>query len=70
MAKNTKVTKTEKIVCNCYGKEQEFTSRKKAMDFFLDCMMNSEGAERDRYTNIYLDLQEGKTYCTDNDDWY
>ncbi len=70
MAKNTKITKTEKIVCKCYGKEQEFTSRKKAIDFYLDCMMNSDGAERDRYTNIYLDLQEGKTYCTDEDDWY
>ena len=30
-------------------------------------MMGSDGSERDRYTNIYIKLQMGMTYCTDEE---
>ncbi len=55
----------EKIVTVCYGMKQFWDSRKEAMDRFLKAMMNSEGSERERYTNIYCQLAEGKNYCTD-----
>ena len=38
-----------KVVCFCYGDRMEFQSKKKAVEFFEDCMFNTEGAERDRY---------------------
>jgi hypothetical protein len=57
--------KVTKVICKCYGKEQEFKNIEEAKAFFLECMMCSEGAERERYTEIYSQLEEGKTYCTD-----
>lgn len=30
-------------------------------------MMGSDGSERERYTNIYIKLQMGLTYCTDEE---
>ena len=53
------------ITTICYGKADHWKSRKEAIEFFLDCMRNSEGAERDRYTSIYFDLLDGKNVCTD-----
>ena len=35
------------------------------MKFYLEGMTACEGAERDRYTNIYLQLLEGRTVCED-----
>lgn len=58
----------EKIITVTYGKEDTWTNRKKAMEFFMDCMRHSEGCERERYTNVYFKLMDGLTYCTDDDD--
>jgi hypothetical protein len=30
-------------------------------------MMGSDGSEREWYTNIYIKLQMGMTFCTDDD---
>lgn len=51
----------------CYG-EKETRRRKEALDFYYDCMMNSDGSERDRYTNIYLQLKAGLKKCSDEED--
>ena len=56
---------TVKVIC--YGEEETWASREKAKQFYLECMTMSEGSERDRYTNIYLDLVEGKTVCVDEE---
>ena len=48
----------------CYDEETKM-EREKAKAFYLNCMANSEGAERDRYTNIYLDLMSGASVCRD-----
>lgn len=40
-------------------------SRKAAKEFFLMCMENSEGSERDRYSRIYFDLCAGLFECSD-----
>ena len=34
----------------------------------MEGMMCSEGAERERYTQIYTQLASGLTYCTDKED--
>ena len=48
----------------CYGKEQ-IMERQEAIKFYLDCMYCSEGAERDRYVNIYLGLLDGEKVVRD-----
>ena len=63
------MNKTKEVICVCYGHEHKFNSTKEAKAFFLDCMMGSEGSERERYTNIYCQLEEGQTYCTDMEDF-
>lgn len=55
-----------KVVCFCYGDRHEFSSKKKAVEFFEDCMFNSEGSERDRYISILWQLKEGKKVCYDD----
>lgn len=51
----------------CYKQERRWNSRNEALDFFMDAMMNSDGAEHDRYVRIYDRLNLGLDYCTD--DW-
>lgn len=51
----------------CYGKVQEWEDRSEARNFFLNAMMNSEGAERERYANIYFGIVRGQCYCTDSE---
>lgn len=57
----------EKIVTVCYGKKDEWESKEVAEQFFLQAMLGSDGSERNRYTNIYIKLQMGMKYCTDEE---
>lgn len=59
-----------KIVVKCYGKEEEYSSRKEAIKFYKECADWSDGCERERYLNVLLDLYDGKNYCTDGEDDY
>lgn len=52
----------------CYGEERTFDDRQEAIDFYEDCVLNSEGAERDRYIEILNDLRSGKLVCSDKVD--
>lgn len=49
----------------CYGKETTYDDRQEAVDFYEDCLQNSEGSERERYLEILLDLRSGKAICSD-----
>ena len=60
-----KVELVDRVVTICYGKKREWESRNEAIAFYVDCMLNSEGAEQERYLEIYLDLMAGKTLCLD-----
>lgn len=51
----------------CYGQEKDFNSREEAERFYLDCIMWSDGSERDRYYTILVALIQGENYCTDED---
>ena len=61
--------KKDIVTIHCYGKAEKM-EREKAKAFYLDCMMNSEGSERDRYTNIYCDLVNGLKVCSDGEEVY
>ena len=56
------------IITHTYGDTKEWTSRADAEKFFLDCMACSEGAERDRYVSIFLQLRSGAMECWDEDE--
>ena len=58
-------TKREIISVMCYDNEEIWGDRKEAIDFYLECMSFSEGAERERYSAILEQLMTGNTYCTD-----
>jgi hypothetical protein len=49
----------------CYGKKRYFHNREAAENEYLEAMAMSEGSERNRYTEIYLQLKEGLDLCTD-----
>jgi len=59
-----------KVITVCYGKQKEFNSVKKAKDFYLDCILNSEGSECSRYVQIYGQLEDGLRWCSDEEDDY
>lgn len=52
------------VEVTCYGITERM-SRGMAVRKYLDCIMNSEGAERDRYIEIYLQLSNGQKVCSD-----
>lgn len=57
--------KKETIKVICHGNTEEWDSRKEAENFYLRCIAGSEGAERDRYVNIFLKLMLGWDICSD-----
>ena len=52
-----------KTICN--GEVKVWNDREEAKAFFLEMMMNSDGEEHDRYSGIYIQLQNGLSICTD-----
>ena len=56
----------KKIITVCYGKKEEWESRKQAMDSFMEAICGSDGSEQQRYVNIYVKLKCGMNYCTDD----
>ena len=49
----------------CYG-QKEVMSRSAAIKKYKEGMMCCEGSERERYTNIYLQLIDGQKNCSDH----
>lgn len=60
-------SETEKITIVCYGQKEEWDSREKAMQYFLEGMLSSEGSEHERYARIYEQLASGLNFCTDEE---
>ena len=51
-----------KIAVICYNSAQLFRSRKRAMDFFFEGAVGCEGAEAERYFNVYASLKAGEEF--------
>lgn len=60
-----RTTMNEQITTTCYGHTDKWASREQAVRYFQECAMCSEGAEKERYTNIILQLLDGQTDCHD-----
>lgn len=52
----------------CYGKTKRYLeSKREAMKKeYMMGMAMCDGSEKDRYTNIYMDLVNGEKECSDN----
>lgn len=57
----------DSITTVCYGEIREWDERAEARNHFLEAMMNSDGSERERYSNVYFRIMRGLDYCTDSD---
>ena len=57
--------KLDSVKVICYGEEKVWPLRTDAIKFYLEAMAFSEGAERERYTRIYVQLIEGCEVCKD-----
>lgn len=49
----------------CYNQATVWQSRGMAAEFYLEAMTMCEGAERDRYTEVLLDIMAGMPVCHD-----
>lgn len=49
----------------CYNGVEKWNNRSNADNFYWDCVVHSEGSERDRYINILNELRSYKTVCED-----
>ena len=59
------VKKLDSVTTICYGERNVWDSREEAEEFFLRAMFSSDGAERDRYSTIFLKLKAGDTEADD-----
>ena len=55
------------IVVVCYNQIEKWNSRDRAIAFYRQASIECEGAERDRYLNIYWALMIGDAVCHDGD---
>lgn len=58
----------DSVMVTCYGETEMWDTRKEAADFYMQAILACEGAERDRYLNIYAGLYQGLTEVTDGED--
>ncbi len=59
--------KLDPVTITCYGKTEVWEDRKDAIRFYREGAAACEGAERDRYVNILLQLAGGQSVCADVD---
>ena len=63
-AKEIRNNKKDIVSIICYGKEEQM-ERNKAIKLYEEGMLCCDGSEKERYTNIYLDLINGLKVCRD-----
>lgn len=60
--------KSDVVVVTCYGR-QEVLERRDALAKYKEGILCCEGAERDRYVNIYFQLMDGAREASDERLW-
>lgn len=67
MAGKKELTKKSKedITTICYGHIDKWQDRAEAVKYFYECALASEGAEKERYVNIMMELMGGSNFATD-----
>ena len=61
------MNRSRRVTTVCNGERREWSDREEAQHFFLEAMMSSDGEEHERNECIFIQLQNGLTYCTDED---
>ena len=61
------MNRSRKITTVCNGVKREWSDREDAQHFFLEAMMSTDGEEHERNECIFIQLQNGLSYCTDED---
>lgn len=65
MANGLSETKlNEQVTTTCYGRERKHT-RREALEFYYEGMLNSEGSEHERYETIFFQLLQGRMTASD-----
>lgn len=59
------LAKQGECVVVCYNHCEVWQSRAMASEFYLEGMYACDGAERERYTNVFLDLMSGSAIAHD-----
>lgn len=59
----------EPIVIKCYNNYDLCKDRQKALKFYREAAWCCDGCEKERYTNIYMLLEEGYNYVTDDGEY-
>ena len=54
----------EQVTTICYGNKRQRT-RREALEFYYEAMLNSEGSEHERYETIFFQLMQGRMTATD-----
>lgn len=65
--KRVEVRTKEDITTICYGHLDKWDNRAEAVKYFFDCANASEGAERERYVNVMMELMAGANLATDGE---
>ena len=60
--------KNDIVTVLCYNREKRY-KRSEALKEFRECMLYCDGSERDRYTSVYMGLEEGLSYVDDQWKW-
>lgn len=55
----------DKVTTICYGRSRELENRADAINFFSAGVMECDGCEKIRYTNVLMALLSGATVCSD-----
>jgi hypothetical protein len=55
----------DKVTTICYGRSREWESRADAINFFSAGVLECDGCEKIRYTNVLMGLLAGLTVCSD-----
>lgn len=61
------MNRRRKVITVCNGEKRVWSNREEAQAFFLEAMIGSDGEEHERNECIYIQLQNGLSYCTDED---
>lgn len=65
MSSKKEIKGKEDITTICYGRIDKWEDRAEAVKYFYGCALCSEGAEKERYVNIMMDLMAGANLATD-----
>lgn len=62
------MSRRRNVTTVCNGEKITWSDREEAENFFLWSMMIAEENDYDRLAGIYIQLQNGLVYCTDEDE--